>query len=223
MSHPVILSPCFHAEPIAPERAAHMRGVSWHAGCPVSIENLRLLRVAHRDFDGRLRAGELVVHERLAEEVLAIFRDILAAGFPIHRLDTIEAFGGNDGRSMAANNSSGFNCRPNATTGQGYSSHSFGFAVDINPLQNPYARPEVDLAGRLLHPFEGSFEPPRVEPPEGRPFLDRRSPMPGMIRAGDAVHRAFAGRGWTWGGTFEGRTDYHHFEKWLPDCGRPGR
>jgi hypothetical protein len=205
----------FRAEPIPSDLAARMVGVSWHPGAPVAIEELRLLYVRHVGFDGVERAGRIVVHAALALDVLEIFREIRDAGFPIERLQTIEDFGGSDELSMAANNSSGFNCRVNATTGAGFSRHSYGFAVDINPIQNPYANPEVDLSGRLVQPRDSVRQPHRVEPPAGRAFLDRREPLPGMIVRGDAVHRAFARRGWVWGGEFEGRTDYQHFETWV--------
>lgn len=199
--------------PIPPHLAARMKGVSWHDGCPVMIESLRLLYVRYLDFDGAEQSGRIVVHANLAAEVLDIFRDILEAGFPIERMQTIEEYDGSDDHSMAANNSSGFNCRVNATTGQGFSKHSYGCAIDINPIQNPYAKPQVDSSGKLLHPIDGSFEPLRVEPEAGRAFLDRREPKKGMITKGGAVYRAFTNRGWRWGGEFEGRTDYQHFEK----------
>ena len=39
----------FHgsAEPISPHLRQRMTGVSWHRGCPVGFDQLRLLRVAH--------------------------------------------------------------------------------------------------------------------------------------------------------------------------------
>lgn len=207
----------FRSEPIPPELETRMKGVSWHAGCPVPIASLRLLHVRYLDFDGAEHQGQIVVHEKLAGEVLEIFREIREAGFPIERMRIIEDYGGNDELSMAANNTSGFNCRVNTTTGRGFSKHGYGFAIDINPIQNPYTKPQVDSSGKLLRPLEGSWEPPRVEPSAGRDFLDRRAPKPGMIAKGDAVCRAFTSRGWSWGGDFEGRTDYQHFEKWVEE------
>ena len=49
----------------------------------------------------------------------------------------MDDFGGSDDDSMAANNSSAFNCRP-VTSGGGFSEHSYGTAIDLNPVQNPY-------------------------------------------------------------------------------------
>ena len=52
----------------------------------------------------------------------------------------IDDYGGDDDRSMAANNTSGFNCR--RVAGQSsWSAHAYGEAIDLNPVQNPYVRP----------------------------------------------------------------------------------
>ena len=62
-------------------------------------------------------------------------------------MSLIDEFGGDDARSMAANNTSAFNCR---TTDRGaMSRHAYGMAVDINPVQNPYRE------GQLTEPEAG--------------------------------------------------------------------
>ena len=104
----------------------------------------------------------------------------------------VEAFGGSDDASMAANNTSAFNCRK-ATGGTSWSEHSYGRAIDVNPVQNPYVK------GSLVLPQSGSA------------YVDRSRTIPGMIRAGDAVVRAFAAQGWAWGGTWTSLKDYQHF------------
>ncbi len=50
----------------------------------------------------------------------------------------VDTYRGDDDRSMAANNTSAFNCWE--VTGQPgvWSEHSYGRAIDINPVQNPY-------------------------------------------------------------------------------------
>lgn len=177
-----------------PERVrTAMTGVSWREGCPVPLTDLSYLRVSHWDFHGHVRSGELVVHASVAAEVVEIFRELFAARFPIERMQLIEAFDGDDDRSMAANNTSAFNCRKIAGA-RVLSRHAFGMAIDLNPLVNPYVR--------------GTD----VRPPGGRAHLDRR-PAKGLIARGDAVHRAFTSRGWTWGGTWRSVRDYQHFEK----------
>ncbi len=103
----------------------------------------------------------------------------------------VDDFGGSDDASMAADNTSAFNCRP-VTGGGGFSEHSYGTAIDLNPVQNPY------VSGDLVLP----------EP--GRGYLDR-APGSGVIRAGDPTVATFAASGWTWGGTWSGPVDYQHF------------
>ena len=44
-----------------------------------------------------------------------------------------------------------------------------------------------------------------------RPYVDRAQGLPGMIHDGDAVVRAFASIGWTWGGRWTAGRDYMHF------------
>ena len=166
---------------------------SWREGCPVPLADLRLLTVDYWGFDGREHAGELVIHEREAEDVIVAMRRLYDARFPIRRMLLVDAYGGDDDRSMAANNTSAFNCR--AVTGQPgvWSEHSYGRAIDINPVQNPYV-----LDGAVL-------------PPEGRAYKDRSLEAAGMIHPGDPVVRAFADIGWSWGGRWESPTDYQHF------------
>jgi D-alanyl-D-alanine carboxypeptidase-like protein len=94
---------------------------------------------------------------------------------------------------MAANNTSAFNCRA-VTGGSAWSEHSYGWAIDVNPVQNPY----VDSGGAVL-------------PPEGSPFLDRSQKVEGLIHAGGTVVRAFEAIGWGWGGRWEDPVDYQHF------------
>lgn len=174
--------------PVTAERL----GSSHRAGCPVAPADLRLLRLSHWGFDGRLRSGELVVHATQAAPVVEVFRRLHAQRFPVERMVTVEQYGGDDDRSMAANNTSAYNCRT-TTGGRGWSEHAFGTAIDINPVQNPYVRGTTVL------------------PEAGRGFLDRRDVRPGMVTAGDAVVGAFAAAGWGWGGDFSTFEDYQHF------------
>ena len=167
-------------------------GSSYRAGCPVPVSDLRLLRLTHLGFDGRSRVGELVVHRGQATAMVEVFRRLHAARFPIERMVTVEQYGSDDDRSMAANNTSGYNCRL-TTGGTRFSEHAYGTAIDINPVQNPYVRGTT------------------VEPEAGRAYLDRSNVRPGMIVADDPVVRAFAAAGWEWGGDFSTLKDYQHF------------
>jgi hypothetical protein len=166
---------------------------SWRRGCPVGPEELRLLRADYWGFDRRVHRGELLVHRDHARRVLAVLGKLFAAGYPIQRLRVVDAYRADDDRSMAANNTSGFNCR-RVSGSSSWSEHAFGRAVDLNPLRNPY----VTRGGR-------------VSPPAGRPYANRARRAAGMIHANDLVVRAFAAAGWRWGGYWSGSRDYQHF------------
>ena len=95
---------------ITADLAQRMR-TSHGPGCPVPLSALRYLQMSYRDFDGRTRTGEMVVHRRWTREVRDAFGELYAAGWPIARMRLVDDYGGDDDRSMAANNTSGFNCR----------------------------------------------------------------------------------------------------------------
>lgn len=176
----------------ASERRA-MTGPVWRRGCPVGLEALRALRVRHVGFDGQAHDGVLVLHRAHAGSALRALRRLYAAGFPIHRMQPIERYGGDDFRSIEAGNTSAFNCR-RVTGGSGWSEHAYGRAIDLNPLENPY----VSRAGTTSHRAS-------------RPFLDRRRVRPGMATPGSIAVRAFAAQGWRWGGTWSAPVDLQHF------------
>ena len=112
---------------------------SWRPGCPVHFSKLRAIDVTHFGLDGAVHTGRLVVAAYLANGMVAIFRDLYAARFPIQRMEPIDAYDGDDNRSIRANNTSAFNCRA-VTGGTGWSEHAYGRAIDVNPFVNPYVR-----------------------------------------------------------------------------------
>jgi len=192
---PQTATPAFDATiaPISDTLAEEMRGVSWRAGCPVAISDLRLITMNHWGFDGAAHDGELVVHAAVADDIVEVFRQLFAARFPIKAMQRIERYAGDDEASMEADNTSAFNCRQ-ITGGGAFSKHAWGMAVDINPVENPYVRD-----GRVL-------------PPAGATFLDRGDHRAGMIVAGDVVTTAMAAIGFDWGGDWNRLQDYQHFE-----------
>jgi hypothetical protein len=178
---------------VSPVRWSELR-FSYRAGCPVGPADLRTVRLAYLDFDGRPHLGSLVVNRRVTADVVAVFRRLHAARFPIRRMQPVSAYRGSDSVSTAADNTSAFNCRRavGSTTGA-WSMHAYGLAIDVNPVENPYV-----LGGRAL-------------PPAGRRFLDRTRPRPGMAVDGGVLVEAFEARGWKWGGRWTGSPDYQHF------------
>jgi hypothetical protein len=166
---------------------------SWRKGCPVPPERLRMVRADFWGFDRRVHRGELIVHRDHARRILAVMEKLFDAHYPIERMRLVDAYSADDDRSMAANNTSAFNCRRVSGTRR-WSEHAFGLAIDVNPLRNPY----VTAGGR-------------VSPPAGRRYANRARAGAAMIRPGDKVVRAFAAAGWKWGGSWSGSRDYQHF------------
>jgi hypothetical protein len=182
------------SSPLDPKLRDRMRGKSWHRGCPVGLDRLRLLRVPHWTMGDRdVHTGRLVVHRDADKNVLRAMRGVLHARFPIRRMELIDRYGGDDHRSMNADNTSAFNCRFVAGTSR-WSEHAFGRAIDVNPVENPYVTPSG-----------------HVSPEAGRAYADRSRHAPGMLHRRDAAVNAFARSGWEWGGNWPGTKDYQHF------------
>jgi D-alanyl-D-alanine carboxypeptidase len=167
---------------------------SWRPGCPVAPAQLRRLRLSHWGFDGKRHLGELVVNARVVGDVRSVFRQLYRARFPIRRMRPIDAYKGSDRASMAADNTSAFNCRLVAVpSAKNWSMHAYGEAIDVNTVENPFVY--------------GST----VSPPAGRGYLDRARVRTGMAVEGSALVRAFDAVGWGWGGRWTSSRDYQHF------------
>lgn len=179
---------------LTPAERAAMTGVSWREGCPVGLDALAVLELRHHTPDGGTSRGELIVHSDVADDVVSVFAALWEARFPITQMQPVREFGGDDARSMAADNTSAFNCR-GVGGGTSWSEHAYGRAIDVNPLRNPYVRGD------------------RVDPPAGRDWVDRDASRPGVVVIDGPVAEAFASVGWTWGGTWRSSKDYQHFSK----------
>lgn len=164
--------------------------------CPVPLSDLRLLTLSYVGFDGLAHEGEIVVHADVATDVVDVFSTLYRERFPLQSMRLIDEYDGDDDRSMAANNTSGYNCRTVAGS-ESWSAHAYGRAVDVNPVQNPYV-------------VDG-----RARPTGAQPFVDvDRSPgadaAPGVVTEDGVVARAFADVGWEWGALFP-EPDYQHW------------
>ncbi len=188
-------SPGFHAhsQPLDRELRARMNGVSWHPGCPVGLDDLRLLAVSYWGFDGEVHVGRLVVHRDAVRAMRGALHALYRQRFEIRRMRLVDAYGADDHRSMEADNTSAFNCRFVAGTSH-WSQHAYGRAIDVNPVENPYADGEG-----------------YVSPPQGRPFADRSQRHKGLIHRGGGAVAAFARVGWGWGGNWPWPKDFQHF------------
>ena len=189
------LTPGYHArvQPIPAAMRAQMTDVSWHAGCPVGLSELRLITLTYRGFDGRDHTGRLIANRTAAATLVDVFRRLYAARFPIRRMEPVDRYGGDDYRSIEADNTSSFNCR-NATGSSHWSNHAYGLAIDINPIENPYIS-----GGRSSHAASA-------------PYLDRSRHRPGMAYTGGVLVEVFRAAGWGWGGIWAGTVqDTQHF------------
>jgi hypothetical protein len=184
--------PPFHYSVTPLSRSFRAQMTSWHVGCPVPVSDLRMVAVSFWGFDGRSHQGKLVLHRLYVRPVVTALRALYYERFPIRRMQPVEAYGSSDDRSMAADNTSAFNCRGVPGSGS-WSEHAYGRAIDINPLENPEVRNGV------------------VSPPGGRVYTNRGKRAKGMIHAGDAAVRAFESVGWHWGGYWHSLKDYQHF------------
>ncbi|MFF3438475.1 M15 family metallopeptidase [Streptosporangium sp. NPDC002721] len=179
--------------PVSPGQLRH----SWRRGCPVGPDDLRMISMTHWGFDGRPHTGKMVINKSVAGQVVSVFRELYGQRFPIRRMQPVEAYKGSDDASMAADNTSGFNCRRVGTSGS-WSQHAYGLAIDVNTRENPY-----------IHPYPGGT----VDPPNAKGYVRRPLDRPGVINPGDDVVRAFRKIGWSWGGSWSTSKDYQHFSQ----------
>jgi hypothetical protein len=170
---------------------------AWHTGCPVGRAGLRRVEVSFRGFDGLVHRGVLVVNADVATSVAAVFTELFDRGFRIRRMQPIEAYRGDDNASMAADNTSAYNCRRSgqANAPATRSPHANGRAIDLNPYENPWIDPRC-------HCFSPSSK-----------YGTKRSGT-GVIVTGGIAWTAFTKRHWIWQDS--ATIDYQHFDTGYP-------
>jgi len=190
-----------HISKITPQVKQRMiEGNSYKKGCPLTLEDLRYLRIRHKNFRGTEQWGELIVHKEVASEVAKIFEALYHADYPIYQMRLVSDFGGNDWRSIEADNTSAFNCRK-ATGSKQWSKHSYGRAIDINPIENPY----IARNGHISHKASQIY---RKRVHQKDTAEDRAVLLPN-----DKAVKIFKQFGWEWGGDWKGVKDLQHFSK----------
>src|SRR5664280_457786 len=65
---------------------------SWDKGCPVSVSDLRLVRVSFWGFDGRAHQGRLILHRSYTSPVIKALRTLYSERFPVRRMRPVEAY-----------------------------------------------------------------------------------------------------------------------------------
>ncbi len=189
---------CFTSMTISDKTFSRIKGKSYKANCTTPCADLRYIKALHYNNKGEILIGEMICHKDIAADLVEIFRVLFDERYPIERMVLVDEYGADDERSMKANNSSAFNFR-NVPGTRSLSKHSLGLAVDINPFYNPYV---YRRNGRSICSPDGS-----------RPYANRQKNFPYKIKSGDACHREFTKRGFTWGGNWRSCKDYQHFEK----------
>ena len=159
------------------------------------LSDLRYLQIGYWDFSGKPHVGELIVNATAVEAMRSAFAKLFAEHFPLRSMRLVDDYKSSDFASIEADNTSAFNCRLRTGSKTEYSQHSYGLAIDVDPLENPY----VDTDGTTAHQ-------------KSRPYLDRTNVRPGMAVAGGALVEAFRAVGWIWGGTWDPPpVDLQHF------------
>ncbi len=136
-----------------------MTGITWHPGCPVGRAGLRYVRLNYWDYQGYRRRGELVANADAAGRIAAALAEMYTRGYPIRAMYRVDRFGysarlhgGNDYASMAAGNTSVFNCRDVVNSPGVRSPHSYGRALDLNTWENPYRSAKGIVPNRWWQP-----------------------------------------------------------------------
>ncbi len=188
----------FHGsiEPIPEQIKKEMVNQTWYQGCPMELDYMNYLTISYWGFDHKTHVGHLIVLKKLAGETLQIFQELYQIKFPIERMVLPHIYKSKDDwKSSENNNTYAFFCRKDEQNPENFSPHSYGIAIDINPVYNP----AVVADGK-------------IQPEAGKKYLDRKISHEGMVN--DAVVQIFARHGWKWGGYWSSNNvDYMHFQK----------
>lgn len=165
----------------------------------ITWDDLVLVHILHVGFDNLVHKGELIVNKSIALDIIDIFEKLYASNYKIEKVKLIDTYDGDDHLSMINNNTSAFNYRFIEGTNT-LSNHSYGLAIDINPLYNPYVY--KDSRGALV-----------VSPSISRKYADRSLDFAYKIDENDTCYKVFIEHGFSWGGNWRDKKDYQHFEK----------
>lgn len=173
-------------------RAAKSADVRYtlHAGCPVGRSKLTVVEMNFYGLDKKYHRGQLVVRSTYVTKTRKTFQAAFDKKFPIRQMRNPNGWKGKDVPMMEADNSSAFNCRKVVGNPYRRSPHSYGYAIDINPRENPY---RAD----------------RWYPTSGLSYRNRSKKRPGMHFTSSVFPVNFRKHGGHWGGSY---ADYHHFE-----------
>ena len=180
-----------------------INGKSYHENPDVKIEDLRYIKLLHYNFEHKLQVGELIVSKDLAAEFIGIFIELFQAEYEIQSMYLVDYYwtgdpAKTDSASIEYNNTSAFMYRA-ANGSSKLSKHAIGYAIDINPQQNPYVKYST---GEPVWKHSNASD-----------YIDRTSGKPHMITENDLCYKTFKKYGFLWGGDKKTNKDYQHFYK----------
>jgi hypothetical protein len=187
--------------PLTDEIKERITGKSYPAtsdNIQISYDDLAYLHVLYYDFDNNIQEGELICNKEIAQDLLEIFGELYNNQYQIEKIHLVDDYNADDEASMADNNTSCFNYRVISGTDR-ISNHSYGKAIDINPLYNPYVTNRNGTEN--------------ISPSNATAYADRTANFDHKIDTEDLCYKLFIQHGFTWGGDWKNSKDYQHFEK----------
>lgn len=194
---------CFYSQPVSEELLGRMIEGEMYDGQNTFItpDQLRLVHLLYHGFDGQNKVGELVCNQVICTDVENIFFELFRNAYPIERICLPFGYGMDD-EAITTDNIT--RCLATVWDMEGQThpnEHSLGLAIDLNSLYNPQV---ITEEGQDL-----------CLPEAGRPYADRSVNGEHYISHEDLAYQVFTKYGFYWGGDWEGRNDYQHFEKFY--------
>lgn len=191
----------FYSQPLSEEMIARLDGDQIDRNADyISMNDYRLVRVLYCDFEGRTKVGEILCNQLISTDLENILFELYQNAYPIGRVVLPYGYGMDDESITAANitRSTGTVWNEDGTSYP--QEHSMGLAIDFNSLYNPQ---HVTEDGQDI-----------CYPEAGRQYLERNG-EPHRIDPNDLAYQIFTKYGFNWGGYWDGRNDYQHFEKFF--------
>jgi D-alanyl-D-alanine carboxypeptidase len=127
----------FKISPLPQTLQAELKAANiWQPHCPVSLDELRLLKVSYYDLAGHPHHdGNIILHKTVAHSALNLFKKLYRKHFPFGTIDTLITYQGNWQRAEENNVTYGFLCNPSVS--KGFGSIAYGQVITVNPALNP--------------------------------------------------------------------------------------
>ncbi len=165
---------------------------TYRSGCPVGRSQLKKVRMNYQGYDGSVHRGTIILRDDAVNRTVDAFSKGAWGKFALYQLSNPDKYKGVDTVQMKANNTSAFNCRKVVGNPYAQSPHSYGRAVDINTVQNPY--------------YDGK----KWYPSNGTKWIKKRTGK-GVLTGNDPMTKGMTSNGYFWGAWWYDK-DYQHFQ-----------